>query len=197
MASKEYIGLSRITYIFGLLKNLFDAKADAVDLADKVIPAYGTCSTAADQRVKVVTISDSNWKLKTGCLIAVKFANTNTYNATAGNPIQLNVNSTGTKNVYYGNSNNPTGANATAFGRANYVNFYIYDGTNWVWAGSSSDNNTTYSAMSQNEATTGTATTARTISAKVLNDTIIDKGTYVKMGTSKANATSKKLYILY
>jgi len=37
------------------------------------------------------------------------------------------------------------------------------------------DNNTTYSAMSAAEATTGTATTARSITAKVLNDKIDEK----------------------
>lgn len=133
MASKEYIGIARLTYVFGLLKNLFDAKADASDLADKVLPAYGTCATAASERVKVVTIADNSWSLKTGCIIGVKFTYDNTYSATAGNPIQLNVNSSGTKNVYYGTSDNPIGANTSVFGKAGVVIFYQYDGTNWVW----------------------------------------------------------------
>lgn len=51
--------------------------------------------------------------------------------------------------------------------------------------------------MTQAEATTGTSTTGRTVSAKVLNDTIADKAAVVKMGTTKQNATSKQLYILY
>lgn len=44
-----------------------------------------------------------------------------------------------------------------------------YDGTYWMlndW------NNTTYSALSQTDATAGTATTGRLITAKVLHDTI-------------------------
>ena len=176
MASNEYIGLARLTQVFTLLKTIFDAKADATALDNKILPAFGTCSTAADQRVKNVSISDSSWKLKTGCIIGVKFTYSNTYNASSGNAVQLNVNSTGAKNIYYANTNNPTGTNTTAFGRAKQVNYYQYDGTNWVWISGGQDNNSTYGSMSQAEATTGTSTTGRTISAKVLNDTILEKG---------------------
>jgi len=55
---------------------------------------------------------------------------------------------------------------------ANIPSIFVFDGTYWVFVGHGLDSNTTYSSMSQSEATTGTATTARTISAKVLHDTI-------------------------
>lgn len=42
--------------------------------------------------------------------------------------------------------------------------------------------NTTYSAMSQTEATTGTATTSRTMTAKVLNNTIDNKISALNLG---------------
>ena len=137
---------------------------------------YGTCSTAAEDQVKVVTLSNtSGWELAAGVIVGVKFTNTNTYSSTATDPCKLNVNSTGDKNIYYANSATPTGTNTVAFGKASYINYYMYDGTNWVWLSCSNDNNTTYSAMSQSEANTGTATTQRTITAAVLATTISNK----------------------
>lgn len=131
--------------------------------------AYGTCSTAAATATKAVTLDTAgNWVLKKGCRVCVKFTNTNTFSATAESPCKLNVNNTGAKNIYWGNSGNPTGTNTTAFGRANYINEYVYDGTYWVWCGSSADNNTTYSNMSTSEMITGTATSARTMRADYL-----------------------------
>lgn len=128
--------------------------------------AYGTCTTAAGTATKVVTLDTAgNWTLKKGCRVCVKFTNTNTFSATAESPCKLNVNNTGAKNIYWGSSGNPTGTNTTAFGRANYINEYVYDGTYWVWCGSSADNNTTYSNMTTSELLTGTATSQRTMRA--------------------------------
>jgi hypothetical protein len=94
---------------------------------------YGTCSTAGDQQVKVVTLADATgWELRAGTIVGVKFTNSNTYNATADNKVQLNVNSTGAKNIYY-NTGYPTGTNGTAFGVANRVHYYMYNGTDWCW----------------------------------------------------------------
>lgn len=101
---------------------------------------YGTCSTSASTQIKVVTLSTTTgWELAAGTVVAVKFTYTNTYNSTTSSPCQLNVNSTGAKNIYYGNTATPTGTNPLAFGRANCVNQYVYDGTNWVWCGTSAD----------------------------------------------------------
>lgn len=134
---------------------------------------YGTCTSQAANQTKAVTIAAAQgFTLEAGATIYVKFDANNTYSATAAVPVKLNVNNTGAKNVYYGGSSAPTGANTTAFGRANYINQYIYDGTYWVWQGSSTDNNTTYSAMSVSELTTGTATTARSVRADYLKSGI-------------------------
>lgn len=67
------------------------------------------------------------------------------------------------------------------------------------------DSNTTYSAMAQSEADTGTATTGRTITAKVLNDTIFKKaptaycttaaGTAAKTATCGGYALLSNSYI--
>lgn len=51
---------------------------------------------------------------------------------------------------------------------------------------------TTYSAMSQSEANTGTATSARTITAKVLTDTIKNKVTVAGSGTASTTAVHKQ-----
>ena len=106
--------------------------------------SYGTCTTAANVAEKVVILADaSGWELKQGASVAVKFSYTNSYEADVNDPVQLNVNNSGAKNIYYGDSANPTGTNPTAFGRANCVNTYVYDGAYWVWAGSCKDGDST------------------------------------------------------
>lgn len=108
---------------------------------------YATCSSAAGDQVKIATLADATgWQLRAGVVVAVKFTNTNTYSATTSDPVKLNVNNTGDKNIYYGNSATPTGKNTTAFGRANYINQYMYNGTYWLWMGSTADNDATYSS---------------------------------------------------
>lgn len=111
-----------------------------LDIPGSTKAFYGTCSTSASTQTKAVTLSNSTgWALVTGVVVAVKFTYTNTYNSTTSTPCKLNVNSTGAKNIYYGNTATPTGTNPLAFGRANCVNQYVYDGTNWVWCGTSAD----------------------------------------------------------
>lgn len=104
---------------------------------------FATCSTAAGTKDKIATITPAttDFQLKAGVTVNVKFTVNNSYSATAANPITLNVNGSGAKNIYYANSATPTGTNTTAFGRANYTNTYVYDGTHWVWVSSSADNN--------------------------------------------------------
>lgn len=136
----------------------------SVPIEDPVnITHYGVCSTAAATAVKTVSIpglSITNVKP----IIAVKFTTTNS--AAVAN-LKLNVNNTGEKSIKYRGNNLPS-AGTLAAGR---VYFFVYDGTNWELIGDL-DTNTTYSGMSQSEADTGTSTTNRLISPKVLNDTI-------------------------
>jgi len=130
---------------------------------------FGTCTGCAANQIKTVTIpSEQGFDLVVGSTVYVKFDATNTYTATAEAPVKLNVNNTGNINVYAGANPAVTGTSTTYFGRANYVNQYMYDGTYWVWQGSSADNNTTYSAMSTSELTTGTVTTARSVRSDYL-----------------------------
>lgn len=125
----------------------------------------GNCSTAADVAAKTVTVG-SSFHLHAGVQVVVKFTHTNT-----ASDCTLNVNSSGAYPIYY-NAAEYTSNSALVCGTADRYIRYMFSGTHWVWLGHSADNNTTYSSMSQSEATTGTATTGRLISAKVLHDTI-------------------------
>lgn len=125
---------------------------------------YGTCTGQAANQTKVVTISsDQGFELKTGVLIFVKFDANNTYSATASNPVKLNVNNTGAKQIYAADTSAPTGTNITYFGRTNYINQYIYNGAYWVWNGSSSDNTVNTQVRYGDTVKAAAAVTASTI----------------------------------
>ena len=144
-----------------LEKGIDDNKTNILSTA-----AIGTCETAGNTAAKVVTIS-GDWTLRTGVIIGVKF----TYTNSASN-VTLNVNGSGDKSIYFG-TGVYTGASAHVAGNASVYTFYQYDGTYWVWLTRS-----TYSDpqnMTQAEASAGTETRGRLISAKVLSDTIDEK----------------------
>ena len=107
---------------------------------------YGTCTTAAGTRAKEVTVSsDQNFSLRVGTIVGVKFSYSNSYANATASPITLNVNSTGAKNIWYNNTHSGagnTGTNTTIYGYANRVNYYMYDGTYWVWMNLGAENNT-------------------------------------------------------
>ena len=128
---------------------------------------YGTCSTAAGTVAKVVECADFTAdNLKAGAIIIVTFTATNS-GAVAS--LTMNVNSTGAKPIKY--INNGTLGNLTSAGyiKANAEYPFYYDGANWVvWF----NYNTTYSAMTESEMHTGTATSARTITAQRLKQAV-------------------------
>lgn len=93
---------------------------------------YGTCSSAAGDQTKAVTVSDTSFTMAVGTIVGVKFTNSNSYSATSDNHVKLDVNSKGAKNIYF-NTGYPTGTSNTAFGYANRTNFYMYNGADWVW----------------------------------------------------------------
>ena len=132
----------------GLMPSTDKAKLDNTNIA------YGTCSTAAATANKVVTISgNTNWSLKVGSIIIVKFTVPNT----ASN-VKLNVNNTGAKSIWYNNAVY-TGNSDTVCGYANRYTTYMYDGTNWVWISNGVDNNTTtFNNYMQSSTTSNTYT---------------------------------------
>lgn len=121
---------------------------------------YGTCSTTASTATKEV--SCTGFTLTTGSWIAVKFSVTNS--AAVAN-LKLSVNGTTATAIKYKGGNLPS-AGTLAAGK---VYLFVYDGTNYELIG---DLDTTYSALSQSDANTGTATASKLITAKVLNDKI-------------------------
>lgn len=134
----------------------------------------GTCATSAGTTAKVVACPKfAASDLVKGALIFVTFDATN---SGAVGSLTMNVNGTGAKPIK--KHTNASVGNLSAAGelRANQTYLFSYDGTNWVCL--TLDYNTTYtlpSAMTQEEANAGTSETGRTISAKVLGDTISAK----------------------
>lgn len=128
---------------------------------------YGTCATAKATAEKAVVCEDfTSSNLIAGAIILVTFSATN---SAIVSDLLLNVNSTGAKPIKY--INNGTLGNLQAAGhlRANTTYFFVYDGTNWVLM---LNYNTTYTAMSESEMQTGTATTARSITASRLKEAV-------------------------
>lgn len=109
--------------------------------------AYATCSTAAATAAKVVTTSNPSWNLKIGSLVIISSSYTNT----ATGPT-LNVNGTGAKSIWY-DSGTITTTNLDKAGTVNKPSMYMYDGTNYVWMGWSSDGS--YTGTLATVATTG------------------------------------------
>lgn len=101
----------------------------------------GTCTTAAATAAKEATV-DLDFQLEKGVRIGIKFSNSNT----ASN-CTLNVNSTGAKSLYYDVAVY-TGTSPKVCGNANRYNYYVYDGTNWVWDSYGVEFDTTYTPQS-------------------------------------------------
>lgn len=150
--AKEYLDKIGLTYFWNKIK--------AYILQNGIF--YGTCSTAAGTAAKVATVSGVT-ELKTGMTIAVKF----TYSNTKASPT-LNVNSLGAIPIMRYGSTAPSTSAASSWNAGAVITF-TYDGTNWQmhdW------NNTTYSALSEADMKTGTATTSRLITAARLKEAV-------------------------
>lgn len=182
-----YIGQQRLGYLWGKIKSIFATKAEIAAIPTARI-YVGSCSTAAATNPKVCTVEDfpldTEGKPLVGTLISVKFSATNTSTSTTP---QLNVNNTGAVRIWY-NYNVLAAAKSAYAGYANrYIN-YMYDGTYWVFLGHSTDNNTTYSALTQAKIDAGTETTGRLISADLLRDNFYTENEVDELLASKANS---------
>lgn len=111
-----------------------DGAVTADKIASGVIPSgggggsqtswYGTCSTAANTATKVVECE--GFTLTTGARIAIKF----TVENSASGKAKLNVNDTGTIEIYTNGAALTSSGNALKWG-ANAVLTFVYDGTYW------------------------------------------------------------------
>jgi hypothetical protein len=183
----RYIGSTRLTYFWGKIKATFAKKSELA--AHPTARIYmGSCSTAAATNPKVCTVEDfpldAEGKPLVGTLISVKFSATNTSTSTTP---QLNVNDTGAIRIWYNNAVLAAAKSAYAGYANRYIN-YMYDGTYWVFLGHSTDNNTTYSVLTQAKIDAGTETTGRLISAGLLRDNFYTEGEVDGLLASKANS---------
>lgn len=126
----------------------YDIHAAYADIVLEQYIGYGTCDTAAATAAKVITIADTNWTLKTGSIVSVKF----TYTNTAKNPT-FNVNGTGAKKVWANTALITTG-NLSYAGYANRISMYMYDGTQYVFQGWTVDSNSDTKATQKAAITT-------------------------------------------
>lgn len=156
----QYLDKTGLTYLWGKIKSKF-LRGNTGGVF------YGTCSSGASATAKVVDCADFTAdNLKAGAIIIVTFTATNS-GAVAS--LTMNVNNTGAKSIKY--INNGTLGNLTSAGyiKAGTEYPFYFDGTNWVvWF----NYNTTYSALSEADMHTGTATTARTITAQRLKQAV-------------------------
>lgn len=130
---------------------------------------HGTCATAAATAAKVVQCEEfTSSDLVAGAVLLVTFSATN---SGAVGSLTLNVNSTGAKKIQYINNGTRGNLSNAGYLKASTTYLFVFDGTYWLFL-HNYNSNTTYSALTQTEANTGTATTARTITAAVLKQTI-------------------------
>lgn len=151
------------TALAGLMSAADKGRLDNLNLA------YATCDTAANAQTKIATVQAGTFALTAGALVAVKFTYTNTYDATSQNHVRLNVDDSGSKSIYYADGL-PIGTNEIAFGIADYVHLYMYDGTYWVWVAYSMENR--YDTMTAADYAAGTSEIGMLISPKLLKDSI-------------------------
>ena len=121
------------------------------ELAKRSETYYCTCSTAAGTSTKVVSSANTNFELKTGAIINIKFANGNTASS-----VQLNVDGTGAKDA------RPVVGESTFSDqwKSGQVISFVYDGTYWIYCGGGGGNN---SSTYYGECSTAAATQAKTV----------------------------------
>ncbi len=126
---------------------------------------YGESTTAAATTQKEVSIP-SITTLNTGQVIVVKPTKTSTVaNST------LKLNNFDAYPMKYNNADITTSSDSIVW-NANYPSQFLFNGSYWVFLGHGIDSNTTYSAMSVEEGTSGTATSSRTMRADYLKQII-------------------------
>lgn len=158
---------------------------------------YGTSSSNADatEKVVILPVYTSTLSLNAGQCLIVKPTTTSTV---ADSTIKL-VASDGTtvlntaKTMKYNNANITTSTDSIVW-NASYPSIFVYDGTYWVFLGHGIDSNTTYSAMSVSEGTTGTATSSRTMRADYLKQILDNR--IQQVNSLPASPVSNILYCI-
>ena len=128
-----------------------DRKLDLSEIGSSSTYAYGTCSTAAGTGTKVVELTDSNFTVSVGSIVAVKFTNTNSIASTS---LQLKVGDV-TAQIKYLNTTFPSNQHWAA---GSVVEF-IYDGSAWQVLGNIKDNTGSDTKVTQTIVSTPANTT--------------------------------------
>lgn len=174
--------------------SVMSQNATTTELAKKFNSGYGTCSTASATSAKVVTIADTNWQLKVGTIIGVKFTNTN-----SASNVTLNVNNTGAKSIYYSDIVY-TGNNENIVGYSGKIIYYMYDGTYWCWLNSGIEKDTLTSAYCNTTSATASkvasCTNYKLLAKSYLHITMTNANTSKTALTLNVNNTGEKpIYI--
>lgn len=174
-----------------------DTASDAYIANKPTIPAEvpsaqrvftGVCNTmdTNSKKFKATLYNGTNYANAQGNLVVLrmKYASNQLTTATV---VALEVNEKGGAYVYtQGQELRPSMAGETYGWRAGDLVAFLYTDAKWEIVGKNT--NTTYSSMSQSAASTGTSTTGSLISAKVLNDTIVEK-----IGTEMVAITNSEI----
>lgn len=185
-----YTHVSYQQQVRGTVTYADDLMTSVPSTATKATPYYlglltGTCTTAAATAAKVATVNGGLFfPLVNGTTVVLYFSYTN---SAAVADVTLNVNNTGAKHVVKLRNGNREYMSSYDCMRAGAACMFTYSDGYWWLMNSDSDHTYTLpSAMSQSEANTGTATTARTITAAVLDAKIknVNKDFVVERGTS-------------
>ena len=91
---------------------------------------YGTCNTAANAAAKVVDCPD--FVLKTGAIVAIYFANGQTYAVTSSSPCTINVNGTGAYPMLRASGRATPQYVPQYFFQGGVIIEFIFDGSGWV-----------------------------------------------------------------
>ena len=138
---------------------------------------YGTSSTAAGTAAKVVTCA--NFALYAGARIKILFSTANSAAAPT-----LNVNSTGAKAIWVGNT--VTSTSNPLLWSANTELTFVYDGTRWLWEGTPGS----YSVVGSTAAGTAAKVTDSTNTINGQKGIIIVNGTIISYRATTANTAA-------
>lgn len=167
---------------------------DTYDIKGVRTTYFGTCTTAADTAAKEISVNLDNGEsflLRKGTTIVVDFGYTNK----AGNPTFSVAGTTAAPIEYKGNI--ITTASLSYAGDSRVDMMYIYDGASWVYVAKNDDSNTTYSSLTESDAKTGTATTARTISAAILSKAAKGFVTYDTGGATPSQTLTPGIHYVF
>ena len=155
---------------------------------------YGTSSTGASTQSKTVTCA--NFDFEAGREITIKFSNANTY-VTNSNPIKLNINSKGAKEVWVGNTATNTINNDTD--NININKLLWGAGASITFRCESYNSDYIFAVVGEPRSWYGSCTTAASTNNKVASDVagcVICKGTIVNLAMTNENTgTSPNLNV--